>query len=84
MREVNEPKADDLGQLGQVIRPTKPAEPDPVREFELISDHNAALESIAETLRRKASPVPVITEGDVGDWEGICMDEYTLAILGCI
>lgn len=84
MKTNHDNPTDDLGQLGQVIRPTKPAEPDPVREFELLGDQNAALESIAETLRRKASPVPVITEGDVGDWEGICMDEYTLAILGCI
>lgn len=84
MKTNQDNPVDPLGSLGQAIRPTKPAEPDPVREFELLSDANSALESIAETLRRKAAPVPVITDGDVGDWEGICMDEYTLAILGCI
>lgn len=84
MKSTNDNPVDPLGSLGQVIRPTKPAEPDPIKAFEHIADTDKALESIAETLRRKAAPVPVITDGQESDWEGICMDEYTLAILGCI
>ena len=83
MRETNEPKDGEIV-LGQVIRPTKPAQPDPIREFELVGDHNRALESIAETLRKKAAPVPVISDGQESDWEGLCMDDYTRALLGCI
>lgn len=76
MREVNDNPVDPLGTLGQAIRPTKPAQPDPIREFELVGDHNRALESIAETLRKKAAPVPVISDGQESDWEGLCIEHW--------
>lgn len=81
MREVHENPADPLGSLGPAIKPATPARPDPVRQFEqasdlpLISDHSKALESIADTLRKKH---------DRDEPTGCDFGDYTLALLGCI
>lgn len=83
MKSTNEPAERDLT-LGTPIRPEKPAEPDRIgtfnkgnyhRDGSLIGNHSKAVESIADTLRRKV-------EKDEQTCD--CTDAYSRALLGCI
>ena len=82
MKSTHDNAIDPLGSLGSPSRPAAPAAPDPVREFEHINDASKAIESIAETLRKKSGVT--VEQGQAEDWEGMCIDPYTAAILGCI
>lgn len=84
MKSVHDNPIDPLGQIGKPIRPEPPKKPDPVREFEHIGDTSKALDTMAETLRKTGTPAPVIDDGQASDWEGLCMDPYGVALLGCI
>ena len=68
---------DSLGTIGKAIRDQAPAKPDPVKEFhgkphELISNQSNAMDTIAETLKK--SSLPIVSDGQESDWEGICLD----------
>lgn len=81
MKTTNDNPVDPLGSLGSPIRPAAPPAPDPVREFEHISDTNKALETIAETLRKQLGQgwqygMPVI---HIDDEDGAYLKQ-----LGCI
>lgn len=59
MKTTNDLPLDPLGTLGPAIKPATPATPDPVRVFEqqtdrpLIADQSKAVQTIADTLRKK-------------------------------
>lgn len=62
MRSTNDNPTDSLGSLGAPVRQAAAPAPDPVRAFERINDHSKALESVAETLRKKAAaPIDELT-----------------------
>lgn len=83
MREVNDNPVDPLGTLGHPIKPSPIAKPDTARPFErgnhgrdgkLIADQSKALETIAETLRKKSPR----------DEQACEFGAYIEAMLGCI
>ena len=82
MRSTNDNPIDPLGSIGSPIRESKPAAPDPVKSFEsqadrpLIGDHSKAVQSIADTLRRKVED----ERCDFPSFE----DEYTKRLLSAI
>jgi hypothetical protein len=82
MRSTNDNPIDPIGTLGEPIRPTPPKPADTTRPFETvpheIANVDAAIESIADTLRKKC------TAGKAEEWEGLVLDDYTLTILSCI
>ncbi|HEY8879189.1 MAG TPA: hypothetical protein VIN03_16595 [Roseateles sp.] len=81
MKTTQDLPLDPLGGLGAPIRPTKPAAPDPIKQFEHINDQNKAVQTIADTLRKKAEVMP----GAVEEWQGLDLfDAYSRAWLGCI
>lgn len=91
MRTNPDTSADTLPTLGPAIKPAKPAEPDPVGEFhgkphELIGNTDAAVQTIVDTLRKKASELPEygmpIVHIDDDDCAGFT--EHTLALLSAI
>lgn len=64
MRSTNDLPINPLGSLGAPIRPAAPPAPDVVKPFEqqnhdLLNDQSKALETIAETLRKK-SIAPIV------------------------
>lgn len=69
MRQTNDNPVDPLGNLGAPIRPAAPTAPDRVKDFEqaadrpLIGDHSKAVQSIADTLRRKVEDEACGLEG---------------------
>jgi len=81
MRTNHDNPIDSLGSIGSPIRQPAPAKPDPAREFERISDHSKALETVAETLRKPAAPV---SPGKAEEWEGLCLDPVALSFLNFI
>lgn len=85
MKTTPEHPVDTLPPLGSPIRPSAPKPLDVVRPFETvpheIADTTSAIETIVETLRKKqAAEEP----GKAEDWEGLCLDAYSRALLGCI
>lgn len=77
MRETDHLPIDPLGQLGKAIRPAASPAPDVVKPFETgdhsqgIANTDAAVQTIVDTLRKKAE----VTPGDAEEWTGI----YTMA-----
>jgi hypothetical protein len=79
MRSTPDLPVDPIGNLGQAIKPTPAAKPDTARPFEtgdhsLISDHSKAVQSIADTLRKKHE------RDETCDF----CDDYASVLLGCI
>lgn len=90
MREVNDNPVDPLGSLGPAVKPATPTAPDQFKAFEHINDSTKAMESVADTLRKKqaAAPVPTIvpvtvTFDDGSEQDGLMVD-YESILLGCI
>lgn len=85
MKVTPDPQDRDLT-LGAPIRSDAPKPPDVVKPFEAVphelADPTSAIESIVETLRKKSGVT--VEPGHAEDWEGMCIDPYTAAILGCI
>lgn len=63
---------DSLGNLGPAVKPKAAPAPDPIKSFEQINDGHKALETIAETLRKKLGTV-IVSDGQAEDWEGLCI-----------
>ena len=88
MKTTNDLPVDPLGNLGAPIRPTAAPAPDPVKTFEqqrdrpLIGSTSTAIETITETLRKNSGVV--VSDGQEADWEGLCLDAYSMRLLGCI
>ena len=82
MRSVNDNPIDPIGTLGDPIRPAAPKPADVVRPFETvpheIANVDAAIESIADTLRKKC------TAGKAEEWEGLRLDPVALSFLNFI
>lgn len=86
MKSTNDNAVDPLGSLGSPIRPSAPKPPDVVKPFETvpheIADTTNAIETISEAL--KSAGLPTVTDGQEADWQGLCLDAYSRALLGCI
>lgn len=58
MRTTNDNPVDPLGTLGPAVKPATPPAPDPVKAFEHINDQTTAIQTVADTLRKKQAAAP--------------------------
>lgn len=83
MRSTDTPERGPV--LGPAIKPAAPPPaPDPAKGFELGNWGSTLPEGLAEKPADPAPADPIVSAGRAEDWEGLCLDPYTAAILGCI
>lgn len=84
MKSTPDLPLDSLGSLGSPIKPKPAPAPDPIKTFE-------TADILPPGLKEKAPVVTDLDGSDLGhfagqaeDWEGLCLDPYTNALLSAI